>query len=325
MKKRVFLIAALLSLAASPALAAGKTVTLYLDGALVEQQASARKGVVELVLPAGMQKDSLRVRPVGATRIQRVELIPRTPAKGVERQLAALTERQALLQDRLRALETREEIFTAAAKSQSGKAPRKTKANPDPLTNIRQGTDFALAQLEGVYTARRRAERELKGIGAQLADLRRKENVGGSLARIRVSDGQTVSVRYLVLELSWTPRYDLRSGPDGALDLELHAQLPLLDQGTAASVVVASLADGATATPLPVRDPLAPIRSYRLAALQEHFIAGARSTWTLSLRNTTGVRLPAGEAACFRQGEYLGQAPFAGVAQDQSIEIGCGR
>jgi hypothetical protein len=67
------------------------------------------------------------------------------PGKG-EKELDTLLEQRNRLGDRLQALETREEIFKSATKSQSGKAPRKTRANPDPMLTIRQGTEFAIAQ-----------------------------------------------------------------------------------------------------------------------------------------------------------------------------------
>ena len=69
----------------------------------------------------------------------------------------------------LQALATREEIFKSAAKSQGGKAPRKSKANPDPMQAIRQGTEFAIAQLEAVYTSRRRTEQEIRRIDSRIA------------------------------------------------------------------------------------------------------------------------------------------------------------
>ncbi len=69
--------------------------------------------------------------------------------------MAKLAYRRDALGDRLKALNAREAIFKSAAKSQSGKAPRKSKTNTEPLTAVRQGTEFAIAQLENVYHARR--------------------------------------------------------------------------------------------------------------------------------------------------------------------------
>ena len=167
-----------LLLLAAQAEAAGRSVTFYLDTALIEGAATAAKGPLVLTLPAGMQKGSLRIRPVGVNRIARVELAPARPSRRLEQELVLLGERKELLEDRLKAQDTREEIFLAAAKSQSGKAPRKSKTNPEPLTTIRQGTDFAIAQLEGVYRARRKARHELKVVEEKLAALRNQGNVG---------------------------------------------------------------------------------------------------------------------------------------------------
>ena len=44
-----------LLLTASPVAAAGKNITLYLDGARVESEAVAAKGYLEVPLPAGME------------------------------------------------------------------------------------------------------------------------------------------------------------------------------------------------------------------------------------------------------------------------------
>jgi len=86
-----------------------------------------------------------------AARVERVELLPCQVPERRQKELDALIEQKNRLEDRMKALDTREDIFAAAAKSQSSKAPRKTKANPDPLASVRQGTDFAIAQLEAVY------------------------------------------------------------------------------------------------------------------------------------------------------------------------------
>ncbi|HEY6006827.1 MAG TPA: DUF4140 domain-containing protein, partial [Geobacteraceae bacterium] len=148
---RVITFAAFVLLLTAPAGAAGRSVTLFLDGARIEQEVAVVKGYAEIPLPAAMQANSLRIRPVAGGEITRVEVVA-LPAAGKERrEQARLNERRERLSARLRALATREEIFTAAAKSQSGKAPRKTKTNPEPVANLRRGTDFALGQLEESY------------------------------------------------------------------------------------------------------------------------------------------------------------------------------
>src|SRR5512140_1970872 len=111
-----------------------------------------------------MAADSLRLKPVKSATITRVEFMAARADRKAEKELARLTGRKNALADRLQALEVKEEVFRSAAKSQSGKAPRSSKNNREPLENIRKGTEFALAQLEEVYTARRTAEKELKSV-----------------------------------------------------------------------------------------------------------------------------------------------------------------
>src|SRR5690242_16773397 len=163
---------ALLVITAGTALADSRVVTFYSDGALVELETAATKGVAEIRLPPGMMAESLRIKPLNNAVIQRVDILAsRLEGKGTK-DLDALLEQKNRLEDRLQALATREEIFKSAAKSQSGKAPRKTKTNPEPMQSIRQGTDFAIAQLEAVYTARRKTELEIRRCDARIASLK---------------------------------------------------------------------------------------------------------------------------------------------------------
>ena len=127
-------------------MAGDKAITYFLDGAKVEYDTSFSNGALEIRLPKAVLTDSLRVKPLPGSNIDKVEMnrLPRGPR--AEKEIQTLVERKNLLLDRLKALETREKIFTAAAKSQSGRAPRKTKNNPEPMTNIRKGTEFAIGQ-----------------------------------------------------------------------------------------------------------------------------------------------------------------------------------
>ena len=155
MNRTVALSLILLTFAGS-ALADNKTVTFFSDGALVEVESTAVRGNFECPLPGSMIENSLRIKPLAKTVIQHVDILSTRLDSRSDLELERLLERKNLLEDRLQALATREEIFKAAAKSQSGKAPRRTKANPDPMQSIRQGTEFAIAQMEAVYTARRK-------------------------------------------------------------------------------------------------------------------------------------------------------------------------
>src|SRR5690349_16614181 len=83
---------------------AGSSVTLYLDGAVVEHAESARKGYIELFLPPSARTDSLKIKPKPGTTINRVVVRPRKPSKGREQEIASIQERQDLLNDRIKAL-----------------------------------------------------------------------------------------------------------------------------------------------------------------------------------------------------------------------------
>ena len=221
-----------------------------------------------------------------------------------------------------------EEIFTAAAKSQSGKAPRKSKSNPEPLLTLRQGTDYAITQLEMVYNARRKADRELKLVERRLDVLKKAGNVGGSVARVWLTGkGGRAKVSYLVNDLRWTPFYDFRLNAEGAAELSLRAILPPLPKGTVAEAVPGLLGT-TTNTAAPVkagheRFPL--IAAFSLPVEKERFASSPQPTLAFFTRNSTGWKLPAGDLACYRRGEYLGKALFQGLAPDETGEIVCGQ
>ena len=72
---RVITFAAFVLLFTAPAGAAGRSVTLFLDGARIEQEVAVVKGYAEISLPAAMQANSLRIRPVAGGEITRVEVV----------------------------------------------------------------------------------------------------------------------------------------------------------------------------------------------------------------------------------------------------------
>jgi len=313
--------------AAAPAAAAGKAITLYLDGARVESEVTATKGYLEVPLPRGMEEGSLRIRPLRGTVLARVETIPARSSRKLEAELSRLAERKDMLGDRLKALDAREEIFRAAAKSQSGKAPRKTKTNREPLEEIRKGTEFAIAQLEGVYRSRRKTEKELKGVEAQIASLREEGNVGGSVARIWVKGkGGRVAVSYLQPALKWTPCYDFRLDTEREVSVTLNALLPEPEKGARYAVVPALLSEAQTG-PLPaaVSGGSAQVASFMFPIAHERFYAFPQASLSFSFLNRSGKSLPPGEATCYRQGEYLGKAGFGGCPSGESREVVIGK
>ena len=322
--KRLLLVTAILLTLNAPLWAAGRSLTCYLDGGVVSQELVVSKGYAEVSLPGGVMPGSLRVKPGGDTVISRVQTVPAPVDPKTEKTLALLDERRELLGDRLKALQTREEIFTAAAKSQSAKAPRKTKSNPEPVTAIRQGTDLALARLEEVYRLRRVTEKELKALEAKRADLARRANVGGSIARIWLQGkAGAVSVDYAVSDAAWKPVYDLRADGSGSA-LTLRALLPETGRETVVRVVPAGLGAPGAAAPLPVAGDYAPVAAYTLpgvASLSDSPLAPL----SLTLTNSTPSILPAGDVSCFWKGEYRGTAQLPLMVPSDRREIVCGR
>ncbi|GFO64921.1 DUF4140 domain-containing protein [Geomonas paludis] len=287
-------------LVSSPVLAGQKSVTLFLDGARVEQELAASGGYLELPLPDAFAPGSLRVKAPGGT-VQRVELVPAEQDRRRSAELARLRERRGELQDRMDALNRREEIFSAAAKSQSGKAPRKTKANPDPVVTLQQGTEFALNQMEAVYRSKRKCRLALDAVERELATASK----GVASARIWVT-GSKAQVSYLVSSERWTPSYDLRFSGEGGAELLLHAKLPQREKGVQYQVV-----RGTTAKPgavEPVRGEFPVLARYPLAVTGA---VGAQPPERFAFAPVE-AGLPPGEAALYWKGEYLGSAPFAG-------------
>ncbi|SNB45001.1 hypothetical protein [Geobacter sp. DSM 9736] len=305
---------------------AGTTgTTFYLDAAIIEFDAVATARTIDLLLPAGVKPGSLRLKPAGRQVIEMVEFLPMPRSKEREQEAARLSERRGHLSDRLKALEAREEIFRSAAKSQSGKAPRKTKGNPEPLATIRQGTEFAIAQLEEVYRARRKAETELKGVEAQLARLGGEAEKKGQRVRIRLSGkGGKIRGSYIRTDLAWTPRYDFRLSGNGNADVAVRATLPDFKDTGSWTVVPATISDSAS-TSFPVISPDRPVAAYLLPVEKEAYLPGARSHLSFTVTNTGQTGFPPGEATCYRQGEYVGTLSFPGLLPGESSTISAGR
>jgi hypothetical protein len=310
-----------------PSAVFARSVTFYLDGARVEREVVAAKGYLEMQFPPGMEAGSLRVRPLHGASLARVEVVPARPDRKVGSDLAGLAERRDLLTDRLQALAVREEIFRAAAKSQSGKAPRKTKNNREPLEEIRKGTEFAIAQLEGVYRLRRKAENELKVVEMRLSALKEAGNVGGCVARVWFTgkEGRAV-VSYLQPTLKWTPSYDFRVNSGTEVEMVLYALLPQVEKGANIAVVPALLAEASTEQALPAAgEGPARITSYRFPIENVRSTSFPQPALSFSFRNSSGKRLPPGDATCYRQGEYIGKTAFTGSLPGESGELGFGK
>lgn len=316
----LIMITMLIATAGSAYTADNKVITCFSDGALVEVEATANKGIAEIALLSGMVDNSLRIKPLGNAAIQRVDILTSAPEHRRAKELDTLYEQKSRLEDRLLALNKREEIFKSAAKSQSGKAPRKTKTNLDPMQSIRQGTDFAIAQLESVYTARRKTEAEIRRLDASIALSKKGGQGGGQVARVSVTPKNgRIKVRYGLERLAWTPRYDLRLNGDGNAIITLMGQLPTAIEGylfkaspgnLAANYdnQVRSVADGAVGR----------LAEYRLPTLEEQFGSGLRSAFSFVITNSGGYNLPSGEATLYRKGEYWGKFRFEGLSSSSS-------
>jgi hypothetical protein len=314
-----------LLLLAMPAVAENRLVTLYLDGALVESEAVALKEYAEVSLPSAIHDGSLRIKPLDGCVVERVDIFPAKPEPGFLREMAKMMERRDALSDRLKALNAREAIFMAAAKSQSSKAPRKSKANPEPLATVRQGTEFAIAQLESVYRARRITEIEFKSLEERLAV--KKKDASRNVARVKLSrKGGRIAAAYFRSDLKWLPAYDFRLNNSGAADAVMRAVLPKLEKGAKVSVVPALLADAANEMPLPVvAENFPTVATFTFPIEEEKFFSTPVSSISFRFRNNSSRKLPAGEASCYLRDEYLGKVDFRGSLPGEAQELAVGK
>jgi hypothetical protein len=273
-----------------------------------------------------MQAGSLRIKPLGGGLIDQVEIVPARPDPKSIRETAKLVERRDALRDRLQALEAKETVFKAAAKSQSGKAPRKTKTNPDPLAGVRQATEYAIGQLEGVYRARRTAEGELNFIEARLTAI--KSEGSGCVAKVRLSRQKgRIAVSYSRSDLKWIPFYDFRLNKAGEADVSIRAFVPKMEKGVAVTVVAALLAEAADekALSVPVGISSPQLAAFTFPVEQEKFSSNPLTVISFSFKNSSIRRLPAGEASCYLRGEYMGKTGFSGALPGEIRELAFGK
>ena len=322
--KTGLLLASALALLAT--LAEASSITYYSDGALVEQEAAATGGIISLHVPSGTITNSLRVTPSPGTVIRRVEVIDAISGNRNGTTQETLIERRNRLEDRLKALKVREDIFTAAAKSQSGKAPRRSKSNPDPLQSLRQGTDFAIAQLEAVYTARRTTEDEIRRIDARLSALGGSREHGGKTVRISVTPAKgSATVRYARDGVRWNPRYDIRIDANGSAHINLFGELPDSDSYRRRSASIGTLARGGAGHPADRGAVSVLLADYTARADRLLVDTTPLPSVSFELINSSSTYLPAGPAALYHRGEYLGSIRFAGMSSGRSQTIRSGR
>ncbi|HEY5974061.1 MAG TPA: hypothetical protein VIU41_04905, partial [Geobacteraceae bacterium] len=160
----------------------------------------------------------------------------------------------------------------------------------------------------------------------RLADLRKQGNVGGSIARVWL-DGLVAKVRvsYLLPELTWTPAYALRSERTSVAELAIFALLPGVGRADTVRVVPAARSEADGISPLLVRDEVTPLVGWQVPVTNESVSGGVPAAVALDLKNSSTWRLPAGELACYHQGEYLGSVKFPGASPNLAFQVVCGR
>lgn len=305
---------------------AADTITFYRDGALLRQDATAVKGIIDVPLAVGLLEHTLTVVPAPGTTILGVETGATGPGSVVDKEAEALAERRRRMEDRLQALETRESIFTSAAKAQSGKAPRKSKANPDPMQAIRQGTDFAIAQLEAVYTARRRTTEEIRNIDARLAAAGKGGRPAAGSVRIAVTPPRgKVTLRYATSERGWQPHYNLHLADDAPAQLQLFARIMGGLRGFQTRVSPRTLAESTGAEIFPVQSGSTLLASYRMPITEESCTGEIFNCFSGVITNSSPHYLPPGESGLYRRGTYLGRFIFEGLSSGRSRVVSLGK
>jgi len=324
---RILVAAFLVVLWSFPALASGERRILFLDGARIELEIAARKGFVEVTLPAAMLPDSFRVKPLGRATVHWVEVGAASADRKISEQLTQLETRREVLLDRVKNLDEREGIFKSAAKSQSGRALRKTKNNPDPLGSLRTGTRFTLTQLDEVYAARRQARKALADVEARIATLE-KPAAPRKVARVWLSqpDGK-VRIAYLVSNLKWTPWYDFRLSGNGYAEIALCAKLSPAERKIATSVVPLQMAEslGDEIDPYPVSSEIVSIATFRFPLAKEEISNGAAPYLSFVFSNSSALNLPSGVASGYWKGEYFGTTTFSGSHAGTSLSLVFGK
>ncbi len=305
---------------------AGNGITCYRDGALIRQEATGVRGIIDHPGVVGLIESTLRIEPAPGTRITGVEIYRSPAVTGTDKERDSLLEQRRKCEDRLLALETREAIFTSAAKAQSGKAPRRTKTNPDPMQTIRQGTDFAIAQLESVYTSRRRTLHEIEKIDGRIAALTKGNHAGGSSLRVTVSPPKgKVTIQYATTEFGWHPSYAMLLNGTDSVTLEMSPEAPPFGRGYQRQFYPGSLHD-----PPPFRtatfptDGSAPPVSYQLTLANRREEKGIFNVFSGVVTNRSGMYLPPGNCIILRNGSYVGKFPFKGLSSGRSSVIKVG-
>jgi hypothetical protein len=304
----------------SPAFGASNSFTFYLDGALCKQTVPILKENADILLPAAYIDGSLRIRPLDDCQIVGVDVISSKPDQQTEKQIATLESRRSILTDRLKALDLREATFASAAKSQSSKAPRKSKQNPEPLASVKKATEYAFSQLEEVYRGRRVAEMELKSLDKSIDTLRKK--AAERIAKISMSrKGCKIETSFLRSDLNWQPSYDLRLNNSGNAELIVHAITPKVEKGTVILISSDYMKDGGSGVLWTDKNVVA---SYTFPVEQVKFTPYPIASIEFKMKNQSKERLANGRASCFYLGDYMGISLMKEAGPGEAMEIRCG-
>jgi hypothetical protein len=156
--------------------------------------------------------------------------------------------------------------------------------------------------------------------------MKREENA--SVAKVRLAGREArILVSFLRSDLKWVPTYDFRLNKRGEVNVVMGAVLPDMGKEIKVAVVPAILAEAANEAALPVLPGKGypQVASFTFPVEQEKFSSTPMAGLFFSFRNLSTRKLPAGEASCYWQGEYLGETSFGGSFPGEIKELVCGK
>jgi len=199
------------------------------------------------------------------------------------------------------------------------------KTNPEPLSTIRQGTDYAITQLESVYQSQRKVNRELKLLEEKRAKVLRDDQTGGKVARVWLSPSTGVATAtYIQSDRTWQPRYEIRATGADKARLSIFPGEISLNRGENVRVNLAALGSGSRTLSWQYRENDRPLVEMDLPASRKLESAGAVPVEKLALSNTTGMAIPQGEFSCYSDGVYQGSGRLALLEPGSMVELQCG-
>jgi hypothetical protein len=320
MRLRIFVVFSMLVIFAVPALAERKT-TLYLDGAVVENSFPAVNGIVQVSLSEECRIETLRIRADKDSVIKKIETSKLQPDNKINKEIASLEKQREQLQSRLELIDTKEDIFIAAAKSQSRKSLKKTKNNPEPLSSVRQGTDFALSRLDSLNLTKQNSEKELKALDSKLSALKKSK----TFVKVWLDNPKgSANISCIYNTKSWTPVYVLTKKADNTIQFSITAGKIIHEKNEEVAVVMSKTADSETLPVWRYNDSFVPFQEFNFTLDGESVTSKVPFTSILTMRNSSGFHLPAGKLVCYENGEYLGVVDFKGAAKDEIMKLQCG-